>query len=532
MARTSKVLILSAIMTSFAKSFVYGGRDDDEDEALLERWMKQFGMALRDDMNPLNLIPVGSDLVSIWEGWDVERPDLTLIADAITSFKKMFADDVTTEDAFNLAGAIANIFGIPLKNVVRDAESIVRVIGDITDDVHPTDVGGAFGRGFKDEEQSETDSLYYAIVNGDFGRLEVIKAQYKTERDYKMALRQALIDNDPRIQEAVMAEFEGNPTRRQELVREIKGEGYFEFDIVQGAVNNASQSLKTQSEKAKTAQAKGDTKTHDDIVKELLEKYPKDFVEKVLGETIVEPEEMETSDELREYDVEDYYNVIVKGDTSQSSIIYDELISYELDKGYLQHEAESNVASQLTTRVKNEYMDGNITSSKAVELMAEYGGKTEDEAEIEVMKCDFELEHGLAWSERARGYRLGKISESDLISAVMDIEGEEMEAAQDYIRFLDLEIDNPTIDITADDASKYFEYAEPYGIDIEDYLDFKAQTSGLTGDKDKNGKTISGSKKAKVLAVINSLPISSKQKDALYYAAGYKQSTLHEAPWH
>jgi len=37
--------------------------------------------------------------------------------------------------------------------------------------------------------------------------------------------------------------------------------------------------------------------------------------------------------------------------------------------------------------------------------------------------------------------------------------------------------------------------------------------------------------KADILKIIHSLPIGKKQKDALYFAEGWKESTLDEAPW-
>jgi hypothetical protein len=37
--------------------------------------------------------------------------------------------------------------------------------------------------------------------------------------------------------------------------------------------------------------------------------------------------------------------------------------------------------------------------------------------------------------------------------------------------------------------------------------------------------------KKKRMAVINSMPISNAQKDALYFAEGWAASRLYEAPW-
>ena len=70
------------------------------------------------------------------------------------------------------------------------------------------------------------------------------------------------------------------------------------------------------------------------------------------------------------------------------------------------------------------------------------------------------------------------------------------------------------------------------GIDPQTYLLFRAVTSGLTADVGEDGKAISGSKKEKVLDAIDEMDVSRSVKDELYYAAGYAESGIKEAPWH
>lgn len=74
--------------------------------------------------------------------------------------------------------------------------------------------------------------------------------------------------------------------------------------------------------------------------------------------------------------------------------------------------------------------------------------------------------------------------------------------------------------------------AKEAGVTQNVFVEYKVLTSGLTGDKDAEGNTISGSKKAKVLAAINRMDIDSETKDALYYAAGYAASGIRDTPWH
>ena len=69
------------------------------------------------------------------------------------------------------------------------------------------------------------------------------------------------------------------------------------------------------------------------------------------------------------------------------------------------------------------------------------------------------------------------------------------------------------------------------GVSYETYYDYYFATKEMHADKDENGKSISGSKKAKVVEYINSLDIPPEQKDALYVAAGYTTKSARNQKW-
>lgn len=69
------------------------------------------------------------------------------------------------------------------------------------------------------------------------------------------------------------------------------------------------------------------------------------------------------------------------------------------------------------------------------------------------------------------------------------------------------------------------------GVSYETYYDYYFATKEMHADKDENGKSISGSKKAKVVEYINSLDIPPEQKDALYVAAGYAAKSARNQKW-
>lgn len=69
------------------------------------------------------------------------------------------------------------------------------------------------------------------------------------------------------------------------------------------------------------------------------------------------------------------------------------------------------------------------------------------------------------------------------------------------------------------------------GLDPYDYLQYCCEYADTEGDKDGNGKTISGTKKRKVLKMIDEMEISSAEKDYLFLL-NYAASGLSDTPWH
>ena len=74
--------------------------------------------------------------------------------------------------------------------------------------------------------------------------------------------------------------------------------------------------------------------------------------------------------------------------------------------------------------------------------------------------------------------------------------------------------------------------ARSAGISAEIYIEWRHTLNSTHADRDSNGKSISGTKKVKVVNYIDSLPITPSQKDVLYYDAGYAKSGIYDTPWY
>jgi hypothetical protein len=107
------------------------------------------------------------------------------------------------------------------------------------------------------------------------------------------------------------------------------------------------------------------------------------------------------------------------------------------------------------------------------------------------------------------------------------------EDASSKVQYWEFRKQYPDYDLSEESVKKYYNEVEPYGIGIGVYYDYSKQRAKCKGvDANGDGKTDSGSVKQEVMQVINSLPISYEQKDALYYLNGWSASTIWEAPWH
>lgn len=76
--------------------------------------------------------------------------------------------------------------------------------------------------------------------------------------------------------------------------------------------------------------------------------------------------------------------------------------------------------------------------------------------------------------------------------------------------------------IMSESAYEKYERARSAGIDTLEYCEFLDTIADYSGD----------GRQERVWSYINSMPLTSAQKDALHLAAGYKESTLNKTPWH
>ena len=245
---TTGAILGSIVLNSLLKSIITAMRDDDDEESYLEKYVEAFVGNTKDNANPFTYIPFVKDIVSIFEGYDVERMDMALFSDLYQALENMDSENKTEYEKWTgLIGAISAFAGVPFKNVERDIRGAYNTIRSFIEGRQTTQMGieTAIREGFTGKEVSRTQQLYEAYLRDDTEQIERVKAMFKdpkkTDKEVKSeiesALRKGLRDNDPRIKEAAQAVIDGNPDERIRITRELIAEGHFTSSIIIGAIN-------------------------------------------------------------------------------------------------------------------------------------------------------------------------------------------------------------------------------------------------------------------------------------------------------
>ena len=454
-------VVASMILNSILVSFVYAGRDDDEDKTYAEKYIGTLTEELLDSLNPLTLIPFVKDIVSIVQGYDVERSDMAVITDIIKAWSDLENDNRSVyRKVEDFAGSIASMFGLPVKNIMRDVRAMYNTINSFINGEKTTGSGikNAITEGLTGESKTNGQQLYDAMLSGDAEQIERVKGRFKDQSAIDTAIRKALRDNDSRIKEAAEALNDGDFDAYSDILNEIVKEGHFDLKNVKAAILSEYEAMQPEEES--------------------------------------EGSESKEEKEESTYETEWIYMAISQGDTASANKMREEIINTHMANGKSRKEAETSINNSITSHIKKDYEKNNISTLEAKNMLVDFLGKTEEEAASKVQYWDFKKQYP----------QYDDLSESAVSKYY-----------NGYYK----------------DGKLYGKSAASYGISVAVYYDYCKQSSECEGvDKNGDGQADTGTKKAQIMNVIDSLPLTDVQKDALYYLNGWSKSTIREAPWH
>lgn len=325
---TTGAIVGSIVLNSALKSIITAMRDDDEDESYSEKYIGAFVGNMKDGFNPLTYIPIAKDIVSIFQGYDVERMDMALFSDIKNAIDAFDSDSKSSYEKWTgLIGAISAFAGVPFKNVERDIRGVFNTIKSFSDGEQTTDTGieVAIKEAWAGENISNSQQLYDAIMSGDQEHVERVKGRFDEQSEIDSAIKKALRENDSRIHDAAVARMNGDITGYTRIAKEIIAEGYFKQDYVVGAINAEINAIKREEEK-KNGTTEEDSATETDEVSSI-------------------------------YSTNDINVAFNEGDTALGKQIIQDLIDTKVANGMDEKNAKSSLRSAMTSYWKKLYLE-------------------------------------------------------------------------------------------------------------------------------------------------------------------------------
>ena len=340
--KTAGAIAASVIFNALAVSLIYAARDDDEEKTYTEKYLATLATETAEGFNPLEYLPYTRDIMSLMKGYDIERTDMALFADLFKSFERITSSTRTpVEKTTEVAGAVASFFGVPIRNLVRDAMIPVNLVQSATSGERTT--GKGISAAIADEfsvitnlfgaDTTNAHELYKAAKSGDDAHYNRVASRYKSEQAAEMALRTALREKDKRIAEAAEAKISGELEAYESIVEQIESEGRFDRNLIIRAINNEVLDIKDNADQV------------------------------VIPEEEVTDEEDETTESL--YNTSDLNDALTRGDREDFENIYYYLLATKQEQGKTEAQAKAAVKSGITSHWKKQYLAAWETNNTA-----------------------------------------------------------------------------------------------------------------------------------------------------------------------
>ena len=505
LSRAVAVYTFTAVMNAFAQSLVDGLRDDDDEKEYWEKVWAAFhgvngneetwkdyarniilGSNVVNNMNPMSWIPVWKDVLSIIRGYSVERMDAASMSDFFDSMsmvmKTLGGDGKYTTGYAALKAIVAadKLRGGSSYNILRDIEGIVRTFQVETDDYMA---------------QYETMKLMTKPKNNKQAYMNLLHKAYENDQSAYRVMYTDLLEHG--------------------YTKEDLDDAMSDITLSKGLKNLGYKKAKDYYDDMFAKLRAGDMNGYMKMVKDLER----------IGVTEVSSIESAMRSRANEakMSAEDYNELLASAGLK---------LDFETDK------AEDNKYTIDDLSI-GEYSDfvgqrGDLVDDIVDEFNRRGFGKLDEETANGLLSAAYSYAEKTALIEASGGEIVAKVVDGET-ETYLKVDGElydfdypewmeKIQTAEDDLglneaEYIMLMKEYSAASITADGVYKAYDL----GVDVDTYLEWKDATSDMKADKDANGKSISGSKKQKVIAYTRQMGLTQEEYDALIHdIMGYK----------
>lgn len=382
-------LVIASVINALLQSIVTAARNDDDDKTYAEKYIAELIPNFIDNANPVNQIAFLKDAITALQGYDVTRADMSVFSDLYNSIHNLNSDNLTyTQKIESLAGSIGAFFGLPIKNVIRDINSVENVIKgakngnsfnlsmakeaarpEIKEVLLTDDVLAVFGLDLFPEKDKQ-QMIYEAIKNGDKEMYKRIADNVSNPDNY---IKKGLIENDERVATAGLAYLDGDIGTAINTAKELESDG-FDYELAYKAIKAYSSEI----QKAAGYKADSDDKKYKQSLETLISSgTDKETVEKAID--TVEIDEEQDSKDSKLYNKTDLINALNSGDKSVLKTVIDGNIATDISNGKTKTEAEKSIKSSLKSAFKEEYLAADNSKRSQIKTKLKSTGYFDDE---------------------------------------------------------------------------------------------------------------------------------------------------------
>lgn len=382
-------LVIASVINSLLQSIVTAARNDDDDKTYFEKYLAELIPNFIDNANPVNQIAFVKDVISIFQGYDVTRADMSVISDLYNSIHNLNSGNLTYEQKIeSLAGSIGAFFGLPIKNVIRDINSVENIIkgakngnrfdsfmakeatqSEIKEALLTDDVLAIFGLDLFPEKDKQ-QMIYEAIENGDKEMYKRLADNVSNPDNY---IKKGLIENDKRVAEAGLAYLNSDISKAISTAKELEDDG-FNYELSYKAIKSYSSEI----QKAAGYKAEGEDKKYKEALETLISSgTDKETVEKAID--TVEIDEEQDSKDSKLYNKTDLINAINSGEKSTIDTVINGNIQTDMNNGKSRSKAEKSIKSSLSSAFKEEYLSSDNSKRSQIKTKLKSTGYFDDE---------------------------------------------------------------------------------------------------------------------------------------------------------
>ncbi len=355
--------VMANVLAAAAKAIVMAFRDTGDDE-WREKWLESFVGDLLSSLNPVSIIPFVKDILTLLDGYDVERMDMSAISGIIkfgqqmvTSAQKGDLDtSLSLQNVYKLTRYLSQLTGIPVYNVLREVDTIVDIFGE-----------PIFRASQTTPDTERYEALYNAVMKNDEAEMQNEYDRLgKTQKEIEQRLKSKIIDDskgnkmfNEDVDKAAKARISGDVKTAVEIVRNLADTTALSKDFWTACVNaRVNKISKAQENRTQLIEAGISKLTVDNMSDTEVNEALKSYETEADTSTASDLNEDTNTESL--YKADDLVKALQDGNESDYNTAYDDMVSAKAVSLIMQAEADNK---ELTADEAEEKAESSIKSA-------------------------------------------------------------------------------------------------------------------------------------------------------------------------